>query len=123
MNETLKEAKEYLKENHEKGTQCPCCGQHVQLYRYPLFATSAVALTDLYKITLETKSEYHHISKFAEARKGKSRAPHFAELRFWEFIEAKDTKTKDTNTSGLWNVTNKGIQFIKNLILVPKYIH
>lgn len=123
MINTIAEAKEHLKENWEKGVDCPACGQHVQLYRYPLFATSAYALIELYKLTINNyPEEYFHVNKFAEAKAGKIRSPHFAELRFWGLVQAMDKKTKEKNSSGYWAITEKGKRFVERSLKVPKYI-
>jgi len=116
--ETLREAKAFLKEYWKDGVACPCCGQHVQLYNYKLFATSAHALIVLSKLG----DEYHHISKYAEAGEGRIRAPHFAELRFWGMIEKKPNNDSTKKASGFWRITDKGREFVAGEIEVPSRI-
>lgn len=115
---TIAQAKLKLTENFENGMDCPCCGQFVKQYKYNLFATSACALIDLYKLP----RDYHHVSQFAEARKGKARASHFAELRFWGLAEPMDSKTATTNSSGMWRITKDGELFVQNKYHVRKLV-
>lgn len=117
---TLTEAKQHLREEWKKGTNCPCCGQRVQLYDYKLYSTSASALVRLFKLG----QGYHHVSKYAEAGNGYPRAPHFAELRFWDLIADMPKSDNDTKkkSSGFWRITSKGIQFVLKEIEVPSRI-
>jgi len=123
-NYTISEVKKFIRQHFDKGEglDCPCCGQFVKKYKYKLFATSARALIDLYKLTEKTKEEYHHIRKFAEARGEMGRASHFAELRFWGMVEPMDSKTAVTNASGMWKITQRGIDFVHNFTKVQKYV-
>ena len=123
-NKTLKEVKEFIREHFKEGLNCPACGQNVKLYEYKLFRMSAIALIYLYKLTRDNPEKvYFHVSKYAEAIPGKKiRSPHFAELRFWGFIVAKDRKTKESNASGFWAITEKGKNFVEGRISVPERI-
>lgn len=121
---TIDEAKKFLRANFEEGTECPCCGQRVQLYKYKMFATSALALLYLYRLDKKYPAEgMFHVSKYAEAIKNeKIRSPHFAELRFWGLIYGLDHKTKEANSSGYWGITKKGREFVEDKISVPQYV-
>jgi hypothetical protein len=118
MYDSLKEAKRHLRANMEKGLNCPCCGQMVKLYNYKLFSTSAAALIRLYNLG----GEYHHVREFAEANNKQARAPHFAELRHWELVQAGATDGFDNKSSGYWSITDKGEKFVQGLIKVPERI-
>ena len=73
---TLAEVKTYLRDQFSDGCDCPACGQFVKLYNYKLFATSAWALIQLYKLHEKRPNEaYFHISEYAEAGEGRIRAP------------------------------------------------
>ena len=120
--QTIQQAKDFLAENFDEGEDCPCCGQMVKRYKYNLFATSAMALIDLYKLEKETGVFFHHISKFAEARKGRARASHFAELRFWGLAHPMDKKTATENSSGMWRMTDLGRAFVERRTGVPKSV-
>jgi hypothetical protein len=121
---TIAEAKQYLRDNWEKGCECPACGQRVQRYDYKLFATSAYALVLLYRLDKQRPNEkWFHVSEYAEANEGKIRAPHFAELRFWNLIEKRpyndDPKKK---SSGYWCITDRGRQFAERKLKVQSRI-
>lgn len=118
MEATIKDAKKFLRENYYDGCECPACGQHVQLYDYKLFATSAVALMRLYNLG----DGFHHISKFAEANDNYGRAPHFAELRFWGLVEKMPNDDPNKKSSGFWRITDKGKQFADGIIKVQSRI-
>lgn len=123
--DTIGEARKELRENWEKGINCICCGQRVQLYNYKLFASSAIALIRLYSLTRENYGHktYFHIKDYAEAGEGRPRAHHFAELRFWGLIE-KSTENPDSakKSSGYWKITEKGKNFVEGKLKVHSRI-
>jgi len=127
-NQTVEDAKKFLRENYVDGCECPTCGQYVKLYDYKLFATSALALIRLYNQTKETKrldpshDGFFHISKYAEATKEYARAPHFAELRFWGMIEPAVNNDTTKKSSGYWRITPIGEQFVKGRSTVKSRI-
>ncbi len=62
---TMEEAKQLLKDNWEKGIDCPCCTQFVKLYKRPLYSAQAYSLIRLYKLCQDDYT-YHHISKISQ---------------------------------------------------------
>lgn len=120
---TITEAKQFLRDNWEDGCKCPACGQHVQLYNYKLFATSAYALILLYQLHQQRPTEeYFHIREYAEAKDGKARAPHFAELRFWGLIEKQPNDDPSKKSSGYWRITDRGVDFVRGGLKVNSRI-
>lgn len=119
---TIQEARDFVRENFAKGSTCPCCGQRVQKYRYPLFASSAYALIRLYRINKAVGGPAH-ISQFAEQSDENIRAPHFAELRFWGLVKPAENVPSDKKASGFWEITELGIKFVEGLATVPKYVN
>ncbi len=112
---TIQEGKQFLRDNFRQGAKCPCCGQMVKCYRYKLYATSARALIELYKLDQRNPEVgYFHVSEYAEAKNGQPRAPHFAELRFWGLIERMPHDGNPHKKSlGFWAITHKGRQFVR----------
>lgn len=57
---TIEEAKQLLKDNWEKGIECPCCTQFVKLYKRPLYSAQAYSLirkgTDFVEASVTVKS-------------------------------------------------------------------
>ena len=117
--ETVVDAKRYLRDNWEKGTDCPCCGQLVKLYKRKLTSGMARALISLYK---ETKGDIHtyvHISRLGRLNGGE-----FAQLKRWGLIWDQESSDPDVQrTSGKWAITAKGVQFVTGLAAVPKYVY
>lgn len=120
--DTIQEAKAFLRANFNEGVKCPCCAQQVKLYKYNLFSTSASALIRLYRLTMTTGKDYHHVRDFAEATKKYPRASHFADLRHWGLVEAMDKKTSTENSSGMWRMTEHGIRFVQGRDTVKKKV-
>jgi len=110
--QTIGEAKAFLRANFNKGAVCPCCTQYVKLYMYKLYDTSARALILLSKMG----DGFHHIKDYAEASTNRPRAAHFAELRFWDFIEKSDEKAEGKKASGYWAITNEGRAFVQGMV-------
>lgn len=117
---TLEEAKQLLRDNWEKGIECPCCTQFVKAYKNPLFAASAFALIRLYQYqNNHPDEEWMHVKDFAEASSNTPRAGHFAELRFWGLIEEKPNEDDPTKrTIGFWRITPRGRDFVEQKIRV-----
>lgn len=125
LDSTLKEVKAFLRAGFTKGVDCPACGQHVQQYEYKLFATSAFALIELYKLDQRSPNgsgDFFHIKDYAEASGNRLRAPHFAELRFWGLVVKAPNDDPKKKASGYWAITQKGREFVRGLIPVPSRI-
>lgn len=113
--QTISQAKEYLKSNFDKGVDCPCCGQLVKLYHRPIYGSQAVSLINLYKLG----PGYHHISGFNSGRTG---GGDFAKLRFWGLAKEQPNEDDGKRTSGMWAITEKGIDWVLGTISVQKYV-
>lgn len=109
LTDTLEDAKQYTREHWEKGVRCPCCDQLVKLYKRPLYGTIAVNLIRLYKLD---RSQYHHIAKILLPNS--SGGGDFAKLIYWGLVEEQQKDEEDTvsRTSGMWKITQKGIDFV-----------
>lgn len=119
--QTLDEAKAYLRENWEVGTPCPCCGQHVKLYKRSLTSGQAQALIILYRYMVQNPDEeYVHVSTFNTTA---FRGGDFAKLRYWRLIEASENVDTDKKDSGLWRITERGVEFVTGERYIPKRVH
>ena len=118
---TIGEAKTVLRENWEKGVECPCCTQLVKLYSRKLYSVMAVMLIKLYKYDKQHPSEYVHVSELMW--KGQTANYDFSKLRYWGLI-AEKTKDADANkrTSGYWAITDKGRDFVEGRRSISKYV-
>jgi len=118
---TLKEARDFLRENWTKGEQCPCCAQFVKMYKRALSAHMVVCLIGLLKVTRENTGEWFHVDEFLP--KGQNSAGDYAFMRYWNLIEKKETDPgKDKKSAGLWKITGLGINFLGKKTEVPAYI-
>lgn len=119
LDSTLDEAKQYTRENWEKGVRCPCCDQLVKLYKRPLYATIAVNLIRLYRLN---RSEYHHITKILLPNS--SGGGDFAKLVYWGLVEEQPKPADDTKkrTTGMWRITDKGVQFVEKRRNIPSHV-
>jgi hypothetical protein len=115
----VKDAKQFVAENRDEGTTCPCCGQFVKVYQRGIHSLMAKNLLQLYKITREDGDGYYHVNDFAKPFGGGD----FAKLRFWGLIDQEtDDFDPSKRTSGKWRITEKGKLFCQNEYSVPKKI-
>jgi len=114
--ETIKQAKEYLRENFEKGVECPCCGQHVKLYKRKLNSTMARCLIKMTRL----QNGYNHVRDIVKGISDTG-TNDFSKLKYWGLIEEMDNNNDNKKTSGYWKLTKKGYLFAKNEIKLPKY--
>lgn len=124
---TLEEAKQFLRDNWEKGTNCPCCKQSVKLYKRKLNSGMAYALMIMYRIDRSLPPDG---DRFFEAGKEIAKtvdvaiALEYNKLAYWGLIE---TRTKDSgegnSRSGLWRITQKGKDFVEDRISVPRWVY
>lgn len=100
-----------------KGTTCPCCDQHAQVYRWALYGTAAAMLIKLWRAGGTTE--------YVESRSVKQRGQggDGTRLRFWDLAEEQDGRREDGGKSGWWIVTELGEAFVLRQTSIPKYVH
>ncbi len=118
--ETIKEAKQYLRQNFDKGEAvgCPCCGQLVKRYKRKLGSPQTKALILLYK--LNQNSDWVHIREIV---KEVNVHGDFAKMLHWKVIEQLPNDSPQKKNSGLWKITELGKQFVKGEILLPSHVY
>ncbi len=122
MSETLEEAKQRLRGMLEEGARCPCCTQIAKIYKRKIHSGMASRLIRLYRLS-------GHDSPWIDVNQIYATAGSLAPLdlpylRFWGLIEKSgDTPDEGQKSNGLWRITEKGKQFVRCRITVPKYIH
>ena len=110
--QTIAEAKEFLKNNYREGTKCPCCGQRVALNPITITYTMAQGLLTLYnKPRVPIHVRELNISSSGGA---------FAQLSKWGLIVSENNDDETKRTSGKWYITDKGEQFVRGEITIPK---
>lgn len=118
---TLAEAKQYIFDNRAAGVECPCCSRLTKVYRRKLSANLAAFLADVatkYEGSAPEKRWFHINEDFNEFRKGCG--GDYTYLRFFGLFEQypKDDFS-DKSSTGLWRITDKGLQFVRGEIDVP----
>lgn len=120
---TVEQAKEHLRGKLEEGATCPCCHQHVQMYRRPITSSMAYALV-LFYLADKPADGYIHVEEYLKRQKcAASIRGDFSKLRFWKLVEPKDGAKADGNPSnGFYRITDKGKLFVENKIEVPRHV-
>lgn len=113
--QTIKEAKQHLRENWVKGVNCACCGQFVKRYSYKLNVSIAVTLIEMYNL----KKEWVHVNTEISPTSG----GYFSLAQHWKLIYQKPLEGEDKKGSGYWALTDKGRDFVLNRIIVPTHVH
>ncbi len=96
----------------KKGTSCPCCGRHVELYGRTIYNSMAQCLVWLCH-------EYHfNGGRWIILKDG----PTFlggdnAKLKHWFVMVQHETK------AGLWRPTQVGIDFVARHQAIPKFVY
>lgn len=125
-NSTVREVRQFLFENREEGTVCPCCDRIAKEYHYTIGHGQAQAVITLYKLTRMLKPEdgYIHVhNEFARYFKLNCNTLSYHRLQYWELIEPMHTNDNpDKRTSGMWKITRKGIEFVEGRTTVPSEI-
>ncbi len=113
----------FTKDVMSKGCKCPVCNQNVRLQKYTINSEMAKCLIDLYKLNKkEPDRVWFHVAK--DIKIGISVSGAFAKMRHWGLIEQLTQKNNLTakKTSGMWRITDKGMDFVLNRISIPKFI-
>lgn len=113
----------FKKELREQGEAiCSCCGRMAKVYKRTITSSMAQSLIRLHKMSdCFDPKPYVHIRNITL---GDSRlAADFAKLRYWSLIteKEKDPEQTETRTSGLWQITPRGIAFVRGEIPVSRY--
>lgn len=99
------------------GERCGHCNRLLKIYHRRLTSLSVAGMVRLFKLTkIRPDETYHHVRDLGVSKNGGE----FAQSRWWGFCEeAPKEKDKDTRTSGMWRLTEFGIQFLKLQVDVP----
>tara|TARA_Y100000114_G_C11750844_1_gene324243 strand:- start:166 stop:792 length:627 start_codon:yes stop_codon:yes gene_type:complete len=113
----------------DEGTSCPCCGQHVELRDEIMTRTVAeplIWMTENYA-SIDWSSghpivtESRWVSVAESGPKSFRSARHYTRAKYWGLIEKLETDSIEADLkSGMWRVTQKGVDFVSGRILIPK---
>jgi len=117
---TLDEIKAWLQLHVDKGVHCPCCGQHAKIYKRPVSGNMALVLIALYRqgrdwIHLEDTPRPDDATKEAISKR------EWAKMAYWGLIEQKEVTSTKTKNSGVWRITEAGIDFVLGRSSIQKY--
>lgn len=122
---TLEEAKEFLKQNWEYGTTCPCCNQHVKLYRRKLNSAMAYGLIILTqnRNNVDTSDWFHLENYLKPIEVASTLRGDMPKLRHWGLIEAKKARRDDGDKrNGYYRVTQRGRDFVEGKLSVQQKV-
>jgi hypothetical protein len=111
--------------NSREENDCSLCKQSVHINKDKQTDSSTINLLNLYYLTKTyPTTEYFKSSQFCKGRNGAGR---FAALRHHNIIEEAKANNDNTNegqkkNSGMWKLTDKGIQYCEGKVKIPKYI-
>lgn len=115
---TLAQARAKLRQLVEEGEQCPTCTQFAKVYRRKIHASMAAALIAIYRATVMGSGEWIEISKVLPHKQ----VADAAKLRYWGLVEEEPAVRSDgSERTGFWRITIKGIAFVRDQGVVPKY--
>lgn len=114
---TIREAKQYLKEGFSEGTNCPCCGQRVKLYKRGVSSGGAMMLINLY----HKKDEWTYAGDVVEG----VNSGDFYRLQLWDLVAIKPKDESDNSKAGtaMFKITEQGKLFVENKLTIIKYKH
>lgn len=121
--DTLKEAKQQLRDNFEKGTDCPCCGQFVKRYKRKINSGMAIFLVGLYRLDKkDTRNVFTNEEIYGEVGVKQGARDHAA-MKHWGLIVEPDIEVPEAKRkNGLWAITQLGRDFIEGKITLPSHL-
>lgn len=120
---TIKEAQKKLRDGMDNGTTCPCCHQHVKMYKRVLNSSMAYGLIIMWKLHKEKgPSTYLKMNEEIAKLGIPSSNIEYPKLKYWGFVEEMPNDDDSKRTSGLWRMTSKGINFVNGITKVPSHV-
>jgi|TARA_Y100000289_G_scaffold48124_1_gene48560 hypothetical protein len=112
----LEEQRQNFFEGLVESTTCPTCDRHAKIYKRKLSSNSIRFLTSLIQQNSLKKEPVH----YKECNFGSRDYP---ALRWWGLAQTYKDSNPKKNWSGYWIPTDKGIEFAKSEIRIPKYLY
>ncbi len=117
------------KKERLRRVECKACDRPVMLTRRPLDGGLARWMITLYRMCGESEFGWIHDSDAQKVVQGlipeqkKLSATSYGSLKYWELTIPCPDKTEETKSaSGMWRLSQKGIDFIHGRIEVPKAV-
>lgn len=112
---SLAEEQERIRENLDKGTTCRACHQNAKRYKRKMSCNQAIGLVNLYRLSLRGENS-QHIENLGDRHVFCD----FQKLRYWGVVTPVKNDDPKKRSSGMWKITEKGIQFVKGEITLPE---
>lgn len=107
---SIAKAQRHVVSRMGRGTDCPCCGQRVQLYRRGLYRAPVSGLVSLCKAT--QAGDFTHTPDIFQGVV--ARGGDFTKLVHWGFIEPEPGDRDDgSKRTGRWRPTQAGVDFLR----------
>lgn len=120
--ESIKEAKEYLRKNWEKGVKCPCCGQMVKLYKRRITSAMAYGLILICR-GVKPNQSIHLLKYFTDKKVSASVVSNIPLFQHWGLLIKDRSEKEDGNPDcGVYIITQKAFDFVQGKINLPKYV-
>lgn len=125
LKDTLREERERIKRDRDAGTTCGACGQFCKAYPRQIHSTMARAIIGAFKLVKGEPNTKFHITTVMKLPGCLNVFGDFQKFVYWGLVEEvkEEPVTTGAKTSGLWQLTAKGINFVRNKERVPKKIY
>jgi len=118
----LEDARHWLFEKLSTGHGCPCCGQFAKRYRYCFSENVCRFLMVLYRIRKST-SRFIHVTEILKYDPQILMSRDFLRPAFYGLIEeAPNPDDAKKKRSGLWRISNRGVDFCEGQLEIQKYV-
>lgn len=119
--ETLLEAQERMLTMALQGSDCPCCGRNMRIYKRKIYRPVAEAMLEAYS---KCRTEWFHKPSVVRGETSANKGGDFLKLRYWGFIKRYEARRDDgSKRNGFWCITPAGADFITGKIDAPKYVY
>ena len=117
---TVREAREYIKENVVDGVACPCCGSWNRVYSRRLNRAKVRELREIFAYADDRGELYDFVNVPASGVSLRNRE--YPKLRFWGLLEPRDPDVGSGEGTGWWRVTPQGVAFVRGRLELPNKV-
>lgn len=97
---------------------CPCCGRWAQVYHRRIHSHIARVLIKFYRAG--GAERFLHYAEVVKAIRAGSFGD-FGTARYWGLIEGQASDDSAKSSSGMWKLTQRGVDYIEGRLSVPEY--
>lgn len=94
---------------------CPRCGGRIRVWKKALISTAVASLCRL--VSMYRGEALHH-DEFTVLLKDRN----FSQLKLWVLVEPEENRDQAKRASGKWHPTERGIEFVAERLVVPKFV-